>query len=95
MTRPNSPAYRYPLAAINLMQKARTRHDRAEMILRDAQTEFCAAWHDWQETTGADRAVFRPYVLVALESLRLAREDVVLTMFAMDGAGRMVEGVTV
>lgn len=89
----NSPAHRYPVAQLDMLERARSLHRRAETHLRDMQREFCRTVRDWQETTGADRALYRGAVLDALDALRDARGDVLLACWAMGGACRAVEGV--
>ena len=88
---PNSLPHRYPLASLDLLERARTKHRRAEQRLRDARLAFLDAVTDWQDTTGADRALFRGHVLDTLDDLRSARDDVLLAGWAMGGACRAVE----
>lgn len=78
---------------LDILQRARRRHDRAEAKAREAHGWFLLCVQDWQDAVGADRAICRRSVLDALENLRNARDGVLDACWSMQGVHAAVEGM--
>lgn len=78
---------------LDMLDRARAKHRRAETKAREAHEYFLICLRSWQETSGADRAAERICLLWAIEDMRDAREAVLEACWSMQGVHAAVEAV--